>query len=103
VTEGNNKLGTPGWNFFANFFGERFSVLLEKMSGRRKNFATTHILLAVARPYVPDPVRRFAKKLNNSAALSRHFPQLAHYVESRRGIARECYLIRWGRNQTAKR
>jgi integrase len=44
-----------------------------------------------------------SQKILNNAASSWHFPQLAHYVESRRGIPREYYLIRWGRNQTAKR
>jgi hypothetical protein len=31
-----------------------------KMLERRKNFATIHILLAVPRPYAPDPVFEIA-------------------------------------------
>jgi hypothetical protein len=40
---------------------------------------------------------------NNPAPPSEHFPQFAHYVECRRGIARKYYLLGEGRNQTANR
>jgi hypothetical protein len=47
-----NALGA----IFVKFFGSDFRIFSGKIPGTRKNFRDIHILLAVARPYVPDPV-----------------------------------------------
>src|SRR5207248_11802697 len=86
----NNKSRTHSALFLKFFLEVIFEFLVRKIPGRRKNFRDIHILLAVARPFAPDPVSRLQKNSNN-IAVSPYFPQLAHYVESRHRIARKYY------------
>ena len=77
------------------FFESDFRFLVGKYLGEGEIFRDIHIFISGPPAVCTGPSPTFRRKIkNNAAASSWHFPQLAHYVESRPGIAREYYLIR---------